>query len=339
MTAVLRRELSQCAGAPKRLQFVLLKPIGKGKVGYPPSSTLTNVRYSKFPWRINLQDVELGTNLDISKRYRDVWFGKCRGIYMALDNDVKAKLLNDDGLPTALRDRVFDECDSLRTEAESATRFDDIAASNRLSSSIGLTPESDEVLGHIKAINGFAAYLTSRLNDLELVPRFHEDDVKEIFRAATFPTSTQNKRDADLWITEEVLDRLPTYTLSGRPSWIFRDASGRDARSLLAGHDRHMLPCRLGLPEPDFWGTPAIYKRGIEFVGFAFAGTAVFNPRRPTALDGCYDSVKKIWITGGVTCPLPHGPQEMRDAGGLPEVVAEPVLLADAVRDVYVFRN
>lgn len=314
-------------------------PTERRKVGGSQFFIFAKARCLKIPGRIDLQDVEFDTNLDLSKRYRDVWLGNCWSIFMALDNEVRAKLLDDDGLPAVLRDRVLAGCDSLPTEAESATRFDEIAAGSRLSSSIGLPPQPGEVLGHIKAINGFASYLTSRLNDLEPVPRFHEDDVKEIFRAATFPTSTQNKRDADLWIAEEVLDRLPTYTLSGLPSWIFRDAVRGDARELLGGRDRHMLPCRLGLPEPDFWGTPAIYKRGIEFVGFAFAGAVVFNPRRPTALDGCYDSVKKIWITGGVTCPLPHGPQEMRDAGGLPEVVAEPVLLAHAVRDVYVFRN
>ena len=90
---------------------------------------------------------------------------------MALDNEVKAKLRDDDGLPTVLRDRVLGECDSLPTEAESATRFDEIAARNRLSSSIGLPPTPGEVLGHIKAINGFALFLTSRLNDLEPRPR------------------------------------------------------------------------------------------------------------------------------------------------------------------------
>ena len=56
-------------------------------------------------------------------------------------------------------------------------------------------------------------------------------------------------------------------------------------------------------------------------------------------MDGDYESVKKIWQIGGRTQPLPHGPDEMKALGGLPEVVSEPVSLSLIHTMIYVFDN
>ena len=140
------------------------------------------------------------------------------------------------------------------------------------------------------------------------------------------------------WFERKVFSNLPEYAVAGRPAWLFASDDG-DARTLLGSDDNTTLPCRLGLPEPEFWGEPPYkYPRGLEFVGFAFSGDKLKNSKPATVLDNNYEAIKKIWVIGGRTQPLPHGPEHMKRLGGLKEVVAEPPLLS-TFDSVYVFKN
>lgn len=257
-----------------------------------------------------------------------------------LDEGVRQKVTDDENLAELKKIEVLTSCLNARDEAEAESAFDDYAELNRFAGLQVVELEATSYTGHIKLLNAVTWYLSKTLNespesDIEYSPA----EVNERIIALALPGNPLRKKEALIWFEEEVFDLLPAYTVAGRPTWLFEEDEG-DARTLLSSPERVALPCRLGLPEPKLWGDPPhTYPRGLEFVGFAFAGGVVEGPKRPTALDGCYDSVKKIWIIGGRSAPLPHGPDEMKSLGGLQELVAEPPLLSNTIGNVYVFKN
>lgn len=255
-----------------------------------------------------------------------------------LDPIVRQRLVDDDNLDDAKTEEALTHC-QVGAEDEVEAAFNEFAAGNRLVGIQAVELDAGEWVGHIKRIDAVTRYLSGALNDLPGSPRdFSPAQVEARIRALALPGSPLSKKEALLWFEEEVFDQLPNYTVAGRPTWLF-EADGGDARSLLASTECSTLPCRLGLPEPLLWGDPPVYPRGLEFVGFAFSGDNFDGGRRPTALDGDYDSVRKIWIIGGRTQPLPHGPDDMKALNGLGEVVSDPPLLSNAVNNVYVFLN
>jgi len=255
-----------------------------------------------------------------------------------LDPTVRQRLIDDDNLEDAKTEEALTHC-QVGAEDEVETAFNAFATGNRLVGIQAVELDAGEWAGHIKRIDAVTRYLSDALNNLPGSPGdFSPAQVEARIRALALPGRALSKTEALLWFQEEVFDQLPNYTVAGRPTWLF-EADGGDARSLLASTECSTLPCRLGLPEPLLWGDPPIYPRGLEFVGFAFSGDNFDGGRRPTALDGDYDSVRKIWIIGGRTQPLPHGPDDMKALNGLWEVVSEPPLLSNAVNNVYVFLN
>jgi hypothetical protein len=257
-----------------------------------------------------------------------------------MDVGVRQKVANDANLQADKKEEVLTACQVALSEDETALAFDGIAENNRLVGVQAVELEATQFVGHIKIIDAVSWYLAKTLNSIpDRGIDYSPAEVKGRVRALALPGNPLSKAEALLWFEEEVFDQLPNYAVAGRPTWLFETDDG-DARALLGSSGGPTLPCRLGLPEPKLWGEPPyVYPRGLEFVGFAFSGSTLTGPKRPTALDGSYDSVKKIWIIGGRTEPLPHGPEDMRLLGGLKEVVAEPPLLSNAISNVYVFEN
>jgi len=257
-----------------------------------------------------------------------------------MDTDVRQKIVTDENLEEIKKTEVLTACKPASNEDEVENLFNAYACQNRLVGLKAVVMSSAQFVGHIKTIDSVSWYLAKTLNQLpERAVDYTEREIVEHIRALALPGQPLRKREALLWFEEEVFDVLPTYTISSEPSWLFEDDGG-DARTPLGSSENSSLPCRLGLPEPKLWGDPPYhYPRGIEFVGFAFPGDTVKDARRPTALDGDYDSVKKIWIIGGRTQPLPHGPDEMIEKGGLLEIVSEAVNLSKCIQNVYVFEN
>ena len=256
-----------------------------------------------------------------------------------LDPIVRQRLVEDDNLDEAKTQEALTHCQA-NDQDEVKASFNAFAAANRLVGLQAVELDAGDWVGHIKRIDAVTWYLSRQLNSLPGAHTVYSStEVEERIRALALPGNPLSKREALLWFQEEVFDQLPEYTVSGRPTWLF-EADGGDARSLLASTECSTLPCRLGLPEPLLWGDPPhFYPRGLEFVGFAFSRDRFDDGRRPTALDGDYDSVKKIWIIGGRTRPLPHGPEDMKALDGLGELVSEPPLLSNGVENVYVFVN
>ena len=258
-----------------------------------------------------------------------------------LDERVYENITGDEYLPDGKKAEVLSVCRSLPTEEATGNAFNGFAQKNRLVGALIVPLEDNERVGHIKTIHSAARYLAVRLTRyLSDGDAIEEHRVVDKFRAVAQPTITQDKREALAWFEDELFSREPGYTLSGSPAWLFREEAEWDARKLLGSPEAHSLPCRLGLPEPLLWGAPPYsYTPGIEFIGFALTVDSVPNARRPTALDGDYDTVKRAWIFGGRTRPLPHAPKKMQDAGGLLELVCQPPKLASALGSVYVFEN
>ena len=255
-----------------------------------------------------------------------------------LDPIVRQRLVHDDNLDDAITEEALTHCQA-GSEDEVEDAFNAFAAGKRLVGVQAVELDAETWVGHIKRIDAVTWYLSEKLNHLPGTDAVYSPaQVEARVRALALPGNSLSKREALLWFEEEVFDQLADYAVAGRPTWLF-EADHGDARSLLASSECSTLPCRLGLPEPLLWGDPPhVYPRGLEFVGFAFSGEKLERGRRPTALDGDYDSVRKIWIVGGRTQPLPHGPEEMKALNGLGEVVSPP-LLSNAVNNVYVFLN
>ncbi len=256
-----------------------------------------------------------------------------------LDEIVRQRIVDDSNLDDDKTEEVLMQCQA-PSEGEVEAAFDKFAEANRLVGIQTVQLDADKWVGHIKRIEAVAWYLAETLNDQPGARSVYSTtEVERRIRASALPGNPLSKIEALLWFEEEVFDRLPNHKVAGRPTWLFESDDG-DARSLLGTPLCSTLPCRLGLPEPLLWGDPPYtYPSGLEFVGFAFAGGAFEGGRRPTALDGSYDSVKRIWIIGGRTQPLPHGPAEMKALNGLPEVVSEPPLFSSGLKNVYIFQN
>lgn len=249
-------------------------------------------------------------------------------------HEVRSKVVDDPHLPDSHKVNVLRACELAVTEDAVSISFTGYARANRLVGTSTLAINPTDQFGHIKTLESVARFMARTIGWSDV------SSVQGHLRALCQPGLSLEKREAELWINEELLDHFPDYALSSRPTWLFEREDTRLVHQMLSDPDRSALPCRLGLPEPLLWGPPPYtYPNGIEFLGFAISAPAVHNPRRPTALDGDYDSVKMIWQYGGRTQPLPHGPDHMRAMGGLGEVVSEPVRLSLQHIAMYVFEN
>jgi len=258
-----------------------------------------------------------------------------------LDQSVQDKITGDDHLPGSHINAVLDECRHLTSEAEVESAFNGYAENNRLKSSYIEAFNDNEIVGHIKSIEGFARYMaffiSQYLPDDDEVPEYR---IIEKLRYLANMGTSQEKKEAELWFSEELFSKNPDYKISGNPCWIFREETEWNAKKLLSTSEASTLPCRLGLPEPKFWGgPPPAYERKLGFIGFGISKKGLIEGRRPTALDGDYDTVKKIWIPGGRTQPLPHAPSNLTVAGGLMELVCPPINFSACIGNVYVFEN
>ena len=253
-----------------------------------------------------------------------------------MDAGVRQKIIDDPNLAESHKRRVFTACASADNETEIERNFNAYAEKHRL---IAIRPvkldETDHV-GHIKRIRKVIQNLKQALEKSDGIKR-STGLLENRIRALALPDSSLGKKEAIEWFERKVFSKLPGYAVAGRPTWLFASDDG-DARTLLDSADNMTLPCRLGLPDPEFWGEPPYYPRGLEFFGFAFSGDKLKNPKPATALDNNYDTIKKIWVVGGRTQPLPHGPEHMKALGGLKEIVAEPPLFS-ICDSVYVFEN
>lgn len=254
-----------------------------------------------------------------------------------MDAGVRQKIIDDPNLAESHKRRVFTACASADNETEIERNFNAYAEKHRLIAIRPVKLDETHHVGHIKIINKVIQDLKQALEESDDIKQ-STGVLKNRIRALALPDSSLGKKEAMEWFERKVFSKLPGYPVAGRPAWLFASDDG-DARTLLDSVDNMTLPCRLGLPGPEFWGEPPYnYPHGLEFVGFAFSGDKIKNPKPATVLDNNYDAIKKIWVIGGLTQPLPHGPKHMKALGGLKEIVAEPPLFS-TFDSVYVFEN
>lgn len=256
-----------------------------------------------------------------------------------MDAGVQEKIINDPNLAEKHRREVFNACESADNETEIERNFNAYAEKHRLVAIGSVKLKSTDYVGHIKIIESVVKHLKKALDESDGIKQ-STGVLEGRIRALASPDSSLDKKEAMDWFKRKVFSKLPGYAVAGRPAWLFESDNG-DARILLGSNESTTLPCRLGLPGPELWGKPPYEyppPGTLEFVGFAFSGDKIKNPKPATVLDSNYDAVKKIWIIGGRTQPLPHGPTHMRKLGGLKEIVAEPPLFS-AYDSVYVFEN
>lgn len=251
---------------------------------------------------------------------------------------MSGKKINDDqNLAKGHKLKVFIACESADNETEIEQNFNAYAEKHRLIAIRSVKLKATDYVGHIKVIKKVIQHLKKALEESDGVKQ-STGILENRIRALALPESSPSKKEATDWFERKVFSKLPGYAVAGRPAWLFESDDG-DARILLGSDESTTLPCRLGLPGPEFWGKlPCKYPRGLEFIGFAFSADKLKKPKPATVLDNNYDVVKKIWITGGRTQPLPHGPKHMQALGGLKEIVAEPPLFS-TFDSVYVFKN
>ena len=254
-----------------------------------------------------------------------------------MDAGVRQKIIDDPNLAKEHKLKVFTACESADNATEIERNFNAHAEKHRLIAIGSVKLETTDYVGHIKRIKRVIQHLKKALEKSDGIKR-STGVLENRIRALALPDSSPDKKEAMDWFKREVFSKLPGYAVAGRPAWLFASDNG-DARTLLGSVDNTTLPCRLGLPGPEFWGEPPYkYPRELEFVGFAFSGDKLKKPKPATVLDNNYGVVKKIWVVGGRTQPLPHGPNHMQALGGLKEIVAEPPLFFN-FDSVYVFKN
>ena len=255
-----------------------------------------------------------------------------------MDAGVRQKIIDDPNLAEQHKDEVFAACESADNETEIEQNFNEYAEKHRLIAIGSVKLKKTDYVGHIKRIKKVIQYLKEALEKRDGIKQ-STGVLENRIRALALPNSSLGNKEAMDWFERNVFSKLPGYAVTGRPAWLFASDDG-DARILLGSDDNTTLPCRLGLPEPELElpGEPPKYPRGLEFVGFAFSGNKIKNPKPVTVLDNNYKAIKKIWVIGGRTQPLPHGPEYMRALGGLKEIVAEPPLFSTC-DSFYVFKN
>ena len=254
-----------------------------------------------------------------------------------MDAGVRQKIIDDPNLAKEHKLKVFAACKSADNETEIERNFNAYAEKHRLIAIGSVKLETTDYVGHIKRIKKVIQHLKKALEENDGIKQ-STGVLENRIRALALPNSSLGKKEAMDWFERKVFSKLPGYAVAGRPAWLFASDDG-DARTLLDSVDNTTLPCRLGLPEPKLWGeSPYNYPHGLEFVGFAFSGDKLKKPKPATVLDNNYEAIKKIWVIGGRTQPLPHGPAHMKALGGLKEIVAEPPLFS-TFDSVYVFEN
>ena len=254
-----------------------------------------------------------------------------------MDAGVRQKIIDDPNLAEEHKFNVFAACKSAKIETEIEQNFNAYAERHRLIAIDSVKLKATDYVGHIKTIRKVIEHLEKALAKSD-GSKQSTGVLANRIRALALPDSSPDKRAAMVWFERNVFSKLPGYAVAGRPAWLFESDDG-DARTLLNSVENTALPCRLGLPGPEFWGEPPYkYPPELEFFGFAFSADKIKNPKPATVLDNNYEAVKKIWIIGGRTQPLPHGPEHMKKLGGLKEIVAEPPLFSTC-DSFYVFKN
>ena len=254
-----------------------------------------------------------------------------------MDAGVRQKIIDDPNLAKEHKLKVFTACENADNETEIERNFNAHAEKHRLIAIGSVKLEKTDYVGHIKTMKKLIQHLKKALEEIDGIKQ-STGVLENRIRALGSPNDSLDKKEAMDWFKRKVFSKLPEYAVAGRPAWLFASDDG-DARTLLGSDDNTTLPCRLGLPGAEFWGEPPYkYPRGLEFVGFAFSKDKLKNSKPATVLDNNYEAIKKIWVIGGRTQPLPHGPEHMKRLGGLKEIVAEPPLFS-TFDSVYVFKN
>lgn len=219
-----------------------------------------------------------------------------------MDAVVLQKIRHDPNLAEEDRRKVFTACESADNETEIERYFNAYAEKHRLIATRSVKLKTTDYVGHIKRIKKVIRHLKKALEKNHGIKQ-STGVLENRIRALALPNSSPGNKEAMDWFERNVFSKLPKYAVTGRPAWLFESDDG-DARILLGSvdntTDNTTLPCRLGLPEPEFWGKPPYkYPRELEFVGFAFSGDKIKNPKPATVLDNNYEAIKKIWVIGG----------------------------------------
>ena len=225
-----------------------------------------------------------------------------------------------DGVGDALKSDLLDLCAACDAElgdhdTSLQTVFDAYSKANR-ESGAPLALAGDEIVGHIKALDGTCAHLSKVLN-------LDSARIAEMFRWLAEDGSPSQMDEARDWFRDltRKLDHMGNaLVISGPVCWLFREDGG-DAQALFDDAPE-CLPCRLGLPTVLELMPP--YPRNLEFLGMAVRGALLSNPRSATVFHGDYMSVRDIWLPGGLTQPIALGPTHCVNMGGVAEFVADP---------------
>jgi hypothetical protein len=256
-------------------------------------------------------------------------------------NKVIEKVKADDCLPEEQKSEILAMWSSATNAVEFEAAFNEYARTRKLISTVIINVDDSDYLGHVKALDGVVKYVERALKN-ESCNRFGSaESLSETFEMAAGNGDNQDKFEA-IERLKEIFAIISDHKVSQDPVWLFICPNGRNVRDILSVDEAQSLPCRLGLPEPRFWkGSPPSYSymRNVKFCGFAFPRSCLDKLLRPSVLDGDYNSVEIIWEPGGLSIPVPHGPESHRDLGGFSEVVSFSPRMVDSLPNLYVFEN
>lgn len=246
-----------------------------------------------------------------------------------MSQSVYQKIEADTELAEAIKIALLDVCNLETDESGLKAAFNTFAKSNKLAGNTVVALEDGEYVGHVKNLRGISDYLASIL----MMPRA---DIEKNFRMLAGLGTDIDRENAELWFKDEILGHTSTLHVAARPAWLFREATGNDARQTFTSPTVNCLPCRLGLPA---LVSQIPIPSGMEFLGLSISKDRLGNVRLPTCLDGDYSSVDEIWIVGGVSQPIQHGPPSCVAEGGLLEVVADSLRFSDVSLPIALFQT
>nr|WP_306265840.1 hypothetical protein [Pararhizobium sp. IMCC3301] len=196
-----------------------------------------------------------------------------------------------------------------------------------------------EVLGRVTNLRSAATYLAKALNQ-------STNDVIQMFlwlNSLSSPVPTPSQLDvAEDWLTSLKNSIDPNtdqpYVICRPPlCWLFRSGEGNCDANDDMEQDLSCLPCRLGLP--DILNDEKVYELGLDYLCLTVKSEDLENVRFSNFCHSGYLGVRDIWQPGGVTTPIPYGPQRCVDKGGLPEVICDPVCYRNLPGPIRVVRT
>ena len=260
-------------------------------------------------------------------------------VYRKISNDNIDEAVKNEFLTACLNS----DCETLSDErlgagSNSIESVYDAFSKGRQQSGTPLILAPSEKLGRITNLRNAAGYIAKGLKQ-------SVDDVLQMFywlNGLSDPKPTPSQSDASNDWFEELKAAIDpktglAFAISPPVCWLFRSLEGNHDANDDMKADLDCLPCRLGLP--DLLNDDSIYEVGLDYLCLVVEASNADKVRASNFCHSGYLGVRDIWEPGGMTAPIPYGPDGCVKKSGLPEIICDAVAYAHVVDPIRIVRT